>query len=211
MGWRNRIATVRHLQFDYCGGHRQNRPIKAAHTEVEPMKTFTEEQLQEILQKHKLWLDGKKGGECADLRYADLRCANFREAVLRYANFNYADLREANFSYADLRGADFSYANFREANLRCADFRYANLLAVGNMVNIKSVQADIWHVAYTHDTLQIGCQHHLITEWWAFEDEEIDRMDRRALAWWAVWKPILRTIIAASPAEPTGFVEGDQE
>ena len=185
------------------------------------MKTFTEEQLQEILQKHKLWLDGKKGGECADLRYADfshadfshadLRYANFNYADLRYANFNCADLREANFSYADLRGADFSYANFRYANLRYADFRYANLLAVGNMVNIKSVQADIWHVAYTHDTLQIGCQHHLITEWWAFEDEEIDRMDRRALAWWAVWKPILRTIIAASPAEPTGFVEGDQE
>jgi hypothetical protein len=160
------------------------------------MKTYTKEQLQEIERKHKLWLDGKAGGERADFRGADFRGADFRGADFRGANLSYADFRGANLSYADFRGADLSYAD---------------LLATGNMVNIKSVQADIWHVAYTHDILQIGCQRHLIAEWWAFEDKEIERMDIRALAWWAVWKPILQAMIAASPAKPTGFVEGDKQ
>jgi hypothetical protein len=211
------------------------------------MKTFTEEQLQGILKKHQLWLDGKEGGEradlsCADLQYADLSCADLRRAHLHYADFSHSDLSHANFCNADLsraslRCADLSYAKLGCANLRCADLQYANLsyaylhcadlryanlhcanlhyadlsyadlLATGNMVNIKSVQADIWHVAYTHDILQIGCQRHPITKWWAFEDKEIERMDSRALAWWAVWKPILQAMIAASPAEPTGFVK----
>ena len=156
------------------------------------MKTFTKEQLQEILQKHQLWLDGKEGGERADLSFADLRSAN---------------LSSANLSYANVRSANLRSADLSSANLRSADLRYADLLAIGNMVNVKSVQADIWPVAYTHDTLQIGCQRHLITEWWAFEDKEIECMDSRALAWWAVWKPILQAMIAGSPAEPTGFVE----
>jgi hypothetical protein len=29
-------------------------------------------------------------------------------------------------------------------------------------------------------------------------------MDGRALDWWRVWKPILKQIIEASPATPTG-------
>jgi len=200
------------------------------------MKTFTEEQLREILQRHQLWLDGREGGERADLSCADLHYADFSHADLSHANLSYADLSRANLSYADLSRAslrcadlsranlsyaNLSYADLSRASLRCADLQYAklgyadlsyaDLLAVGNMVNIKSVQADIWHVAYTHDFLQIGCQRHPIAEWWAFDDKEIERMDSRALAWWAVWKPILQAMIAASPAEPTGFVEGDQE
>jgi len=176
------------------------------------MKTYTAEQLKEILQKHQLWLDNDEGGERADLSAADLRFANLRFANLRFADLRYANLRYANLSCADLSAADLRYADLRSANLRfadlsCADLRSANLLAVGNMVTVKSVQADIWPVAYTHDTLQIGCQRHLITEWWAFEDKEIERMDSRALTWWVVWKPILQAMISASPADPTGFVE----
>jgi hypothetical protein len=181
------------------------------------MKTFTKEQLQEILQKHQLWLDGKEGGERAHLSSADLRYADLHSANLSSADLSSADLRSADLSSANLRSADLRYADLRYADLRSADLSFAdlsstdlssaNLLAIGNMVNVKSVQADIWPVAYTHDTLQIGCQRHLITEWWAFEDKEIECMDSRALAWWAVWKPILQAMIAGSPAEPTGFVE----
>jgi hypothetical protein len=144
----------------------------------------------------------------ADLRYANLRSADLSSADLSYADLSYADLRYADLSSADLRSADLSSADLSYADLRYADLSSANfLLAVGNMINVKSVQADIWPVTYTHDTLQIGCQRHLITEWWAFENKEIERMDGRALAWWAVWKPILQAMIAGSPAEPTGFVE----
>lgn len=65
------------------------------------------EQLTEVLQKHKKWLDseGREGVRAnlpcgADLRYADLR----------YANLRGADLRGADLRYADLRGADMDFA-----------------------------------------------------------------------------------------------------
>ena len=100
----------------------------------------------------------------------------------------------ANLRGADLRGADLSGANLRGANMLC----------IGNMRHIKTIQADLWAVGYTHDTMQIGCQRHMIAEWFEFSDEEIAPMDDGALDWWRVWKPILQSIIAASPAEPTG-------
>ena len=100
----------------------------------------------------------------------------------------------ANLRGADLRGADLSDANLRGANMLC----------IGNMRHIKTIQADLWAVGYTHDTMQIGCQRHMIAEWFEFSDEEIAPMDDGALDWWRVWKPILQSIIAASPAEPTG-------
>ena len=74
-----------------------------------------EAQLREILREHVLWLKGEKGGERANLRWADLQ-----EADLRRANLRWADLREANLREANLRGADL-----REANLRGADLDYS--------------------------------------------------------------------------------------
>jgi hypothetical protein len=188
------------------------------------MKTYTQDQLQEIIAKHQLWLCGEECGERADLRYAnlssaDLSFANLSSANLSSANLSSANLSSANLSSANLRYANLRYANLRYANLRYANLRYANLssaddiLCVGNMTNIKSVQADIWPVAYTCDEMQIGCQRHTLAEWWSFGDDEISRMDGRALDWWKVWKPILQAMIAASPAEPTGYVEkeGNEE
>ena len=53
------------------------------------MRTFTKEQLTEILSKHKAWLNNEDGGERANLRSANLRSADL--------------------SYADLRSADLSF------------------------------------------------------------------------------------------------------
>ena len=79
---------------------------------------MTLERLAEILEKHKLWLNGKDSGEYADLSGADLSGAN-----LIGANLRDADLRYANLSYADLRNVDLSGAkgllsavNFMETN-----------------------------------------------------------------------------------------------
>ena len=57
------------------------------------MRTFTLEQLEEILAKHKLWLNDEEGGEKADLSYANLRYANLSFADLSYAGLSYANLR----------------------------------------------------------------------------------------------------------------------
>jgi uncharacterized protein YjbI with pentapeptide repeats len=70
------------------------------------MRTFTKQELDKILDNHKIWLSsGGEKGERADFSYADLRFADLRNANLSNANLRYADLRYANLCYADL---DFS-------------------------------------------------------------------------------------------------------
>ena len=150
---------------------------------------------------------------------ADLHYANLSGADLHYANLRGADLRGANLSYANLRGADLRGANLRGANLSYANLSYANLRgadligirlwgAAGNNRHVRSLQCGTYAVTYTADRLQIGCQNRAIADWWGFDDRRILEMDgRAALEWWRVWKPILQTIIAAAPAEPTGYVE----
>ena len=98
---------------------------------------MTKEQLNEILEKHKKWLNDEPGGERANLWKANLQKANLRRADLRGANLRGADLREAdlwganlrgaNLRGADLRGADLQGADLQEAVLQRADLWRANL------------------------------------------------------------------------------------
>ena len=67
---------------------------------------MTRSELLETLERHRKWLEGEDGGECADLRKADLRYANLGGADLSHANLSGADLRYANLSGANLSGAD---------------------------------------------------------------------------------------------------------
>ena len=217
------------------------------------MKTYTPEELAEVLEKHRLWLDDEEDGEQAYLSYANLSYANLgyanlsganlgganlsganlsganlgganlSGAYLSYANLSYANLGYANLSGANLGGANLSGANLSGANLGGANLSGAYLSGAylselssicgltGNLREVKAIQADIWPVTYTATHMQIGCQFHLLSEWWAFNDEEIGRMDSKALDWWAVWKPILKQIIDASPAVPGGEKPAETE
>jgi len=113
--------------------------------------------LKEIIDTHGKWLRNEEGGECANLRYADLHSvdlhsvdlhsadlhsadlhsvdlhsvdlhsANLHSANLRYANLRYANLHSANLHSVDLHSANLRYANLRYANLHSANLRYANL------------------------------------------------------------------------------------
>ena len=53
---------------------------------------MTTGKLQEILDKHKKWLNEEEGGKRADLRGADLRGADISGADLRRADLSDADL-----------------------------------------------------------------------------------------------------------------------
>jgi uncharacterized protein YjbI with pentapeptide repeats len=91
------------------------------------MKTYSKEELTNILDQHKQWLeDNNKGSKAnlsgANLSGAILSNANLSEAYLRGANLPNADL-----SNADLRGANLRDANLPEANLSGANLRGANL------------------------------------------------------------------------------------
>jgi hypothetical protein len=137
----------------------------------------------------------------ANLSGANLRDANLRDANLYGANLYGANLRDANLYGANLYGANLSDANLYGANLYGANLSDADLWSTtGNSKHIKTVQADLWVVTYTAERMQIGCQNHAIAEWWAFDDEQISRMSGQAVAWWKVWRPILRKIIKSSPA-----------
>ena len=158
------------------------------------MRTITKYELKAILESHQLWLRDE-GGERANLRSANLRSAN-----LSYADLSYANLSYANLSSANLRSADLSYADLITTSANCA---------IGNMREIKTVLLDTWSVTYTADHLHIGCERHLITEWWDFDDDRIARMDIKALEWWKKWKAYIQQTIELSPATPTGNKESD--
>ena len=88
---------------------------------------MTAEKLQEILRKHKLWLNGEPDGKKADLSGADLYRANLTGANLTMANLTEADLSGANLTRANLTEADLSGANLYRANLTGANLTMANL------------------------------------------------------------------------------------
>ena len=117
------------------------------------MKEISREELNEILKKHKLWLQGK-GGKRADLSEADLRYINLRFANLKHANLNKANLRNANLIGANLNEANLKYANLSDADLKHADLsgadlRYANLSDADlRYANLKDVKANIYTVGY---------------------------------------------------------------
>ena len=146
--------------------------------------------IKESLRLHKLWLYGDNRGKRAILHGSDLRSADLSGADLRSADLSGADLRYSNLRSADLSGAD----------LRSADLSGADILCTGDGLYIKTMQVSVWAIGYTHDTLQIGCQRHLVEAWREFDDETISAMDSRALEWWRAWKPTLMKIIDASPA-----------
>ena len=87
------------------------------------MKKISQEELKQILEKHKVYTTtlGEEG-ERADLRGTDLS-----DADLRRANLSGADLRGTDLSDADLRGTDLSDADLRGAYLEGADLEGVNL------------------------------------------------------------------------------------
>ena len=95
-------------------------------------KVITQEELNEFLRKHKLWLKNEGGGEKADLSWADLSGADLSgadlsKADLSWADLSWANLSWANLSWADLSGADLSWADLSGANLSKADLDYSCL------------------------------------------------------------------------------------
>jgi uncharacterized protein YjbI with pentapeptide repeats len=90
-------------------------------------RKITKAELEQVLKKHKLWLEDAPGGERANLTKADLTRADLSWADLSWANLSGANLSEANLSWANLSGADLSWANLWRADLTKADLSGANL------------------------------------------------------------------------------------
>ena len=139
---------------------------------------YSQNELNEILAKHKKWLNGEEGGERANLRHAYLRYADLRHADLRHADLRHADLSYAHLSYADLSYADLSYADLRF--LSSADGKVLACMNAGK-----------YQVVISKEKIAIGCKFYTIEEWRGFDDERISRMDCGALEWWNQWKEVI--------------------
>ena len=88
---------------------------------------MNKDELNDILEKHKLWLNNEAGGERADLSGADLSGVDLSGADLRWADLSGADLSGADLRRADLRWADLSKADLSGADLRRANLNHADL------------------------------------------------------------------------------------
>ena len=173
--------------------------------------------LKDRLKLHTKWRMGIAGGQRlrwsefteeekanlseANLSEAYLSRANLSEAYLSRANLSRANLSEAKLTGANLREANLSGANLRGVNLRGVNLSEANLRGVnlknstGNGREIKTLIASQYTVTWSGNNLAIGCEQHLIAEWWSFDDATIEKMDDGALDWWRMWKPVLRQLV----------------
>ena len=106
------------------------------------MKNISVEELNEILEKHEIWLRGEEGGERADLWDTDLRGFDLIDINLSGADLRNSDLGDANLMYADLKYADLKYTDLSYTNLSDADLRGANLMGA-NLSNTNLSDTDL--------------------------------------------------------------------
>ena len=77
------------------------------------MIKITQEEADEVVRLHGLWLEGKPTGERANFRGKDLSGLDFRGADLWLANFSRVNLSNVSFFLAYLNNADLSCADLR--------------------------------------------------------------------------------------------------
>lgn len=108
---------------------------------------MTYEELNVVLEKHKLWLDGDPGGKRANLAFKDLSGATLSGANLKMANFYGANLSRANLIRTNLFGANLSRANLSRVNLSRANLSVASLfranLSYANLCGAKFYKSDL--------------------------------------------------------------------
>jgi hypothetical protein len=108
------------------------------------MIKYTADALNDILEKHSMWLKNDEGGCRANLDRVDLRDANLNRvnlsgASLVRADLNGAELYRANLENTNLMGANLKNADLREANLKHADLSFANI----NMASIAEANLEL--------------------------------------------------------------------
>ena len=160
---------------------------------------MNKEKLATILDLHDKWLKDIEGGERANLQGADLRGANLQRADLWKANLLGANLQGANLQGADLRGAILLGANLQGVNLQGAYLQGANLWGVnlwGEKIDKSPLQVVNlgYFITITKQHINIGCKVYKAEEWFAFSDEEIQKMDDvdKAINWWNKNKEFVR-------------------
>ena len=155
------------------------------------MKTYTADELKQILDDHAKWLRGE-GGARANLDGAYLEDANLEDAYLARANLAGANLAGANLARANLVGANLARANLEGANLEGAKWG-EGIIATSAPISITNLY---WPVVIFDSHMRIGCQMHTHEQWTEFDDEEISSMASNALNFWRKHKTFLMAACA---------------
>ena len=113
------------------------------------MRTITDEELQDILAKHKKWLNDEADGIRADLREVDLSYADLKGTNLKSADLRRTNLCGAILQFADLTNAILSGANLKNANLESADLSFVNLQCASlNRANLQGAKLSHANLKY---------------------------------------------------------------
>jgi len=157
-------------------------------------------------------LQGANLNTC-DLRYSDLRDVDMTGATLKSSLLCNSMLNDASMRGADLRGAYLDDTYLRGVDLFGANLQGVSLWrCVGNMKEIKSLQVDKYHIAYTSQSLQIGSFRGNLDDWWgidaqqlisspeAIESEKSNANLMGLVRWWALNKDFVRDTIERFPA-----------
>lgn len=126
------------------------------------MRTVTKEELNEILENHKKWLNNEEGGEQANLSHADLRKVDLCGVDLSHANLcssnlNGASLQNTNLKNANLKNVHLQCAKLERAYLTCANLQGADLISAdlqhAKLRNADLLEADLRQVDLYHADL----------------------------------------------------------
>lgn len=88
---------------------------------------MTQAELNDILEKHKKWLNNEPGGERANLSHCDLRHSDLSDSNLRHSDLRYSDLRHSNLSYSNLSHSNLSGCDLRHSDLYGCDLSGCDL------------------------------------------------------------------------------------
>lgn len=88
------------------------------------MKTISQEELNQILEDHKKWLQDKHND---NFKRADLSGLDLRHLILNGADLKQADLSGTYLSTKNLRGADLSGADLSGTIMSGTDFSHIRL------------------------------------------------------------------------------------
>jgi hypothetical protein len=122
---------------------------------------ITNDELTEILQKHKDWLNGVAGGIRADLSGIDLKNSVLRNVNLKNANLYRANLSGCDLTNSNLMGANLNFVNLKNANLENASLYGAELRNAKGIIHWQSpigMKRTCYSVKYDYCVMhKIGC------------------------------------------------------
>jgi uncharacterized protein YjbI with pentapeptide repeats len=118
---------------------------------------ISQEELNDILDKHEKYLSDLPEGKYADLSNMDLSDLDLSYMNLSYANLNSTSLNNSKLNYADLNNAKLSNANLSKANLSYAilsntklSYSYLNNTNLSNTdlskANLYEIKEDLFKV-----------------------------------------------------------------